>query len=219
MVGNPGAGGNLIIVPISVTGPHARSPSSMGDQIIGQILTTIFISGADVELEQVTDAQGRRLFRPGTLEVDTDPATGMLRMLPWYPSDQGSGQKRGTLLYFHLGNSTSTLKVKVKAGEQGYKLRALGPQGMITISARGGRGTEQVTLRHVGTMEPHLVLSNERGVLEYYVQFAQIVQPRERVHVLRARNLRVADGATVELAVMDRIPNSVAREPDGRHRV
>lgn len=202
--GSPGSGGNLIITPISVTGPQARSPSSMGDQIIGQILTTIFISGGDVEIEQVTDEQGRRLFRPGTFEVDTDPATGMPRMLPWYPSDEGSGRTGGPLLFFHFGNSTSTLNIKVKAGEQGYRLRALGPRGMITVSTRGGRGAEQLTLRHAGTMEPQLVLSNERGAVEYDVEFAHIVEPRERVHILRTRNLRIPEGATVELAATDR---------------
>ena len=202
--GSPGAGGNLMIIPISVTGPHSRSPASMGDQIIGQILTTIFISGADAQIEQITDAQGRRLFKPGTVEVDTDPATGILRMLPWYPSDQGRASPGAPLFFFHLGGSASTLNIKVTAGEQGYRLRALGPRGMITVAARGGQGAEQVTLRHAGTLEPELVLSNARGALDYDVHFAHVAQPRERVHILRARNLRAPEGATVELAAMDR---------------
>ncbi len=36
--GDPGSGGNIMIIPISVTGPHSRSPASLGDQIIGQII-------------------------------------------------------------------------------------------------------------------------------------------------------------------------------------
>ena len=117
-----------MIIPISVTGPHSRSPASMGDQIIGQILTTIFISGSDAQIEQVTDAQGRRLFKPGTIEVDTDPATGMLRMLPWYPSDQGSG-RQGVLLFFFISaapraRSTSRLRRERKATDSTRSDRA-----------------------------------------------------------------------------------------------
>ena len=183
----------------------ARSPSSMGDRIIGQILTTIFISGGDVEIEQVTDEQGRRLFRPGNVRGghrsrDRDAENAALVSFR-----RGQRTRRAApLLFFHLGNSTSTLNIKVKAGEQGYRLRALGPRGMITVSTRGGRGAEQLTLRHAGTMEPQLVLSNERGAVEYDVEFAHIVEPRERVHILRTRNLRIPEGATVELAATDR---------------
>jgi hypothetical protein len=202
--GSPASGGNLMIIPISVTGPHSRSPASLGDGIIGQILTTIFISGSDAKIEQVTDAEGRRLYKPGTVEIDTDPATGMQRMLPWYPSDQGRGRQGALLFFFHLGGSASTLNIKVAAGEEGYRLRALGPRGMITVAARGGKGSEQITLRHAGTLEPQLVLSNERGASDYDVHFAHVAQPRERVHILRARNLRAPKGATVELAAMDR---------------
>jgi hypothetical protein len=202
--GSPSSGGNLLIIPISVSGPHSRSPASMGDQAIGQIITTIFVSGSDAKIEQVTDGQGRRLFSPGTMEIDTDPATGMVKMLPWYPSDQGRVRPGAPLFFFHLGGSAGTLNIKVTAGEQGYQLRALGPRGMITVAARGGKGSEQVTLRHAGTLEPQLVLTNERGASDYDVHFAHIAQPRERVHVLRARNLRAPQGATVELGAVDR---------------
>jgi hypothetical protein len=202
--GSPASGGNLLIIPISIAGPHSRSPASMGDGIIGQILTTIFISGSDAHIEQVTDAQGRRLFKPGTVDIDTDPATGMLTMLPWYPSDQGRARQATPLFFFHLGGSASTLSIMVKAGEQGYRLRALGPRGMVTVAARGGQGSEQVTLRHAGTLEPQLVLTNERGTLDYDVHFAHVVQPGERLHVLRARNLRAREGAIVELAAVER---------------
>jgi hypothetical protein len=202
--GSPASGGNLIITPISVTGPHSRSPASLGDQIIGQILNAIFISGSNAEVEQVTDGAGRRLFKPGTLEVDSDPATGMLWMLPWYPSDQRNRWKPGPLVLFHLGGARGALELRVKAGPEGYTLRSLGPRGMITVTARGGRGTERVALQQPGTGEPRVVLRNERGGAEYDVQFAQVVSPRERLHVLRAARLKVPDGESAELGVIDR---------------
>jgi hypothetical protein len=136
-------------------------------------------------------------------------------MLPWYPSDQG-GAGQGSTLFFHLGDATGVLNITLKAEESGYKLRAFGASGMITVAARGGRGTEQLTLRHVGTMEPQVLLSNRRGAAAYDVQIANIVQPRERVHVLRARNLRVPEGATVELAALDRARTLSLASPTAR---
>jgi hypothetical protein len=146
----------------------------------------------------------RRLFKPGTLEVDTDASTGMLRMLPWYPSDQVDDWRRGPLILFHLGNQGGALEVQLKAGASGYTLRSLGPRGMITVSARGGRGVERLTLHHPGTGEPRVALRNDRGAAEYDVQFVQVIHPRERLHVLRAARLRVPDGETAELAIGDR---------------
>src|SRR5262249_43984234 len=84
--GDPGNGGNLVITPISVTGPHSRSPASLGDTIIGKLLNTLLLSGDSARVEQVTDSRGRRLFKPGTSELDTDPATGMGNTFPWFIS-------------------------------------------------------------------------------------------------------------------------------------
>lgn len=207
---DPGSGGNIVITPISITGPHSRSPASLGDQIIGKILSAVFISGGDAEIEQVTDADGRRLYVPGTREVDTDPATGMLRMLPWSPSD---GPTAGRLILFHLGSSGGTLDLQVKAGEAGYVLRALGPRGMLTLSARGGAGSERVTLRHIGTDEPQFAVTNERGTAEYDVQFTQIVQPRQRNHVLQTNRLRIPRGASTEISVRDHARALVINSP------
>ena len=116
--GDPASGGNFMILPVSVTGPHSRSPASLGDQIIGQIVTTLLVTGASADIQQVTDATGKRLFRPGTLEIDTDPSTGMMTMLPWYPSDQAAPRATKGIALFHLGRSASTLNVTVRGSDE-----------------------------------------------------------------------------------------------------
>jgi hypothetical protein len=201
--GDPASGGNIVIIPASVTGPHSRSPASLGDSIIGKIVNTIFLSGGSSEIEQVTDAQGKRLFKPGTYEVDTDPATGMMNMIPWNPSGQSGPATSNDTILFQLGSSRGALTVRVKGSESGYTLRSLGARNHVSVTARGGRGTDTITLQHPGTSAARVALENKRGTDEYDIEFIQATQPKERVHVLGAKRMRIPEGATVELAVTE----------------
>ena len=85
--------------------------------MIGQILNELFLTGSSGDIEQVTDDRGKRLFVPGSFEVDTDPSTAMLSMVPWAPSDQGAPDAFPATVLFHLGRSGSTLNVSVRAAE------------------------------------------------------------------------------------------------------
>jgi hypothetical protein len=199
--GDPASGGNLIIIPISVTGPHSRSPASLGLQIIGKILTTLLVSGDSVKVEQVTDAEGKRLFNPGTHEVDTDPATGMKDMFLWYPSDEGSSTTKGERVLFKLGSSGGTLKVYLTSSDSGYTLRSLDARNQVSITARGGRGTDAITFHHAGGAAARVSLENGRGTGEYDVQFVQATQPRARLQVLTSSRMQIPEGSTVELAL------------------
>jgi len=203
--GDPGSGGsgNLMIIPISVTGPHTRSPGSMGDQIIGRILNELLLTGSSAQIEQVTDDRGKRLFVPGTYEIDASPA-GMMSMVPWYPSDQASASTEPTLVLFHIGRAGSTLNVSVRAGESGYTLIASGPRGRVTVQASGGRGTDVITLNQAGTQQPRVAVRNGRGAAAYAVEFLQAVQPRQLLRALKATGIAIPEGASVELGVGDR---------------
>jgi hypothetical protein len=201
--GDPASGGNLIITPISLTGPHARTPASLGFEIIGKILTTLLVSGQSATVEQVTDGEGKRLFKPGTYEVDTDPGTGMKDMFLWYPSDQASIATKGDRVFFKLGNSGGALKVQVTSSDSGYTLRSMGARSELSVTARGGRGTDVITLYHTGGSATRVSLENGRGTSEYEVQFIQSTQPRERLQVLTSRRMRVPEGAPIEVEVTD----------------
>jgi hypothetical protein len=200
--GSPSSGGNIIITPASVTGPHSRSPASLGDQIIGRVLNELLLTGENASVEQITDGRGRRLYRPGTFEVDNDPSTGMLNMVPFIPSDQvREGQHAAA--YFQLGPAGGSLTIRVRSGDSGYALWAAGSQSQVMVRSRGGRGVDTLRVQAPGGREPSLLLENGRGAEYFEVQFVQAIKERERLHVLRASRLSIPQGAVVELALAD----------------
>ncbi len=201
--GDPGSGGNIMIIPISVTGPHTRSPASLGDQIIGRILNKLLLTGSSAQIEQVTDDGGKRLFLPGTYEIDTGPA-GMMSMVPWYPSDQALASTEPTQVFFHIGRAGSTLNVSVRSAESGYTLIASGPRGQVTVRSAGGRGPDVITLHQAGTGEPRIAVRNGRADATYDVEFLQTIQPRQRLRALKATGIEMPEGGSVELGVGDR---------------
>jgi hypothetical protein len=202
--GDPGGGGNILIVPISVTGPLSRSPASLGDQIIGRILNELLLTGDSARVEQITDARGKRLFRPGTYEVDSDPATGMMNMVPWFPSDQSAASKNPGLMLFHLGDSAGALSISISAPESGYTLQVNGTRGQVTVTAAGGRGTDVITLTGAGTIEPTVAVENGRGTTGYTLELTHADSFARSIHTLRSRNAAVPLGARFQLAATDR---------------
>jgi hypothetical protein len=198
--GSPASGGNILITPASVTGPHSRSPASLGDQIIGKVLTQLLLTGAAAKIEQVTDANGKRLFRPGTLEVDTDPSTGMLNMVPWIPSDQLDRRRDLGHMFFRLGGPASALTVQVRAGDAGYTLWTGGPRNQVMVKSRGGRGADQITLLEPGAPNARIQIQGRRDADDYDVQFLQATAARDRVHLLRSSRLRIPNGDRVTLS-------------------
>jgi len=201
--GSPASGGNILITPASVSGPHSRSPASLGDQIIGKVLTQLLLTGAAAKIEQVTDANGKRLFRPGTFEVDADPSTGMLNMIPWIPSDQVERRRDLGHMFFRLGGPSSALTVQVRGGDAGYTLWTGGPRNQVMVKSRGGRGTDQITLLEPGAAGSRILLHGRRDAEEYDVQFVQATAARDRVHILRSSRLRIPNGDRVTLSAAD----------------
>lgn len=194
--------GNIVITPISVTGPHSRSPASLGDTVIGELLNTLFLSGDGARVEQVTDAQGKRLYRPGTSEIDNDPATGMVNMVPWFLSDQRSGKHQiGAVMLFQLGSSGGALRVTVSAGTGGYTLSSMSGRTAVSVTSRGGTGTDVVTIRNPGTALSSVSLENQRGSNEYDVTFTHARVPHTQIRVLSASRLRIDGQGAVEVGL------------------
>lgn len=215
--GDPGSGGNVMIIPISVTGPHTRSPASLGDQIIGRILNELLLTGSSASIEQVTDDNGKRLFVPGTHEIDTSSA-GMLSMVPWYPSDQASTSTEPTRVFFQIGRSGSTLSVSVRSAESGYTLIASGARGSTTVQSNGGHGTDVIALSQAGTQQPRVALKNGHGDARYVVEFLQVMEPRQRLRALKASGIAIPEGASAEFAVTGRSESLNINSPEAAIR-
>jgi len=171
----------------------------MGDQIIGKILNELLLTGDGAAIEQITDKRGKRLFKPGTMEVDADPATGMLKMVPWYSSDKGGPSQA---MFFLLGNVGGELNINVRSDGRGYKLAVAGSRSAVTVAARGGKaGVDTFILRRPGTVEPSLSLRNTRNADGYDVEFRQIVRPRQEVRTFRSTGIIAPAAATVEFGI------------------
>jgi hypothetical protein len=199
--GDPGSGGNLVILPVSVTGPHSRSPASLGDTIIGQLLNTLLLTGDGPEIDQVTDASGKRLYRPGTFEVDTDPATGMMNTLPWFISDQRTKGQLNSVVLFHMGKSGGSLRLSVRAGPGGYTLNSMGGRTAVAVTAQGEARSDVISIRSPGTAETAVILENPLGTTAYQVKFTRTEIPGQRVRVLSSSQLRSSDEGTVEVGL------------------
>jgi hypothetical protein len=199
--GDPSSGGNLVILPISVTGPHSRSPASLGDTIIGQLLNTLLLTGDSPNIDQVTDAFGKRLYKPGTFELDTDPATGMVNTLPWFISDQRIRGQLNSVVLFHMGQSGDALRLSVRAGPGGYTLSSMGGRTAVVVTARGEARSDAISIRSPGTAETAVVLENPLGTAAYEVQFTRTEIPGQRVRVLTSSQLQSGEAGSVEVGL------------------
>jgi hypothetical protein len=193
--GKPASGGNIMILPISVIGPTARSPASLGLNI-SDILATFFITGDGAEITQITDQDGKRLYIPGTTEVDTNPATGMLNTLPWISSDQkrtasGNNNAGKVLAYFMLGNPTGSLDIDIRSGKEGYKMGMFGRGSYLSVRADQGSGADLITLENAGSQQPGVIIRNQSNAAKFDVEFIQILDPYKKSRHFRLNNLEV----------------------------
>jgi hypothetical protein len=200
--GDLASGGNIVITPASVTGPLSRSPASLGDTVIGDLLNTLLLTGDGARVEQVTDAQGRRLYKPGTSEIDNDPATGMANMIPWFLSDQRSAKRQiGAAILFQLGSSGGALRISVSAGAGGYTLSSMNGRTIVSVMARGGTGTDLLTIRNPGTAANSVALENQRGASDYDVAITRVRVPQTQIRVLSASRLRINGEGAIEVGL------------------
>jgi hypothetical protein len=201
--GDLASGGNIVIIPASVTGPLSRSPASLGDTVIGQLLNTLLLTGDGARIEQVIDGQGKRLYKPGTSEIDNDPTTGMTNMIPWFLSDQGGSKRHqiGAVMLFQLGSSGGALHVTVSAGTGGYTLRSMSGRTITSVTARGGTGTDLLTIRNPGTAVATVALENQRGASDYDVTITRARVPHTQIRVLSASRLRISGAGAIEVGL------------------
>lgn len=186
--GSPTSGGNIIITPISLAGPRDRSPASMGLNALSY-LNDFFIYGSGNQLTQITNSQGKRLFKPGTQEIDNDPATGLLNTVPIYPSD--SNQTYNFSSYVMFGNPGGALQIDVKSGGGGYRFDIAGPRSILSIQAEGAQGSDRFELENPGMLTPRLTLRNAINATKFHVKFTQIVNPGKESRVFFIKDLVV----------------------------
>lgn len=195
--GNPASGGNIVIAPISIAGPRSRTVSSMGLDALS-FLNEFFIYGSGNDLNQVTDSKGKKLFKPGTKEIDNDPNTGMLNIVPWYPSDGTPPYNFQS--YFQIGNPGGPIHFDVSS-TNGYRLDVAGLRGHLIIEAIGGAGIDRVTIENLGMTSPKVMLANKIKAERFDIKFANIIQSNVETREFYLKNLVIPPDTQVELSI------------------
>ena len=149
----------------------------------------------------MTEASGKRLFKPGTIEMETDPSAGMLSVVPVFPSDGARADRKLPASYVFLRDPGPSLDVEVASGERGYEVRLSGPRGYVRVKAAGGSGPDALRLEQTFDGSPALVLRNTSRSAEYEVELSDVVQLREQERSFRLSKLRVPPGAPVSLSI------------------
>lgn len=199
--GSPSSGGNILITPISVAAPPSRLPTSLGLNAL-DLINTIFVS-AESELVQVTDGEGKRLFVPGTREIDSDPATGMLSAVPLYVSAAGAERGPRNAAYVFLRDPGASLDLEVSPGSDGYEVCLAGRGGIARVRAEADPGSpggrDRLRLARGPAGGRSLVLANALGAREYEVELTAPDRGRGAARTFRLTRLRSARDSAVRL--------------------
>ena len=155
--------GVISAFPLSIVAPRDRSAASLGLSV-SSILGKVHFSSGGASLDQVTDGQGKRLFRPGTKELERNPQLGMLSAVPLYQmdGDPGAGASGGGEFYFFLDPRAGPFDFQVR-GEAGYELLLATSLGFLRVSGQGARGVDHVQVIDPASREPSLILFNAIG--------------------------------------------------------
>jgi hypothetical protein len=148
-------GGNLVVIPTSVTAPKARAPGSLGLNT-SKLVNTIVIYGDGASIE---DASG--------------PDGSLSNVVPWYPSDAPpNGERYDFGMYMIAGDPNETIDLTVNSGSDGYRLTLAGPNSRMDIQSDAATGTDRLTIEHLGSLRPGLALQSASGA-PYRIAFHQ----------------------------------------------
>lgn len=113
--GDPGSGGNLLVIPLSIAGRKDRLPQSLLADASAAI-NTIFIWG-DIKIEQITDISGnKRYFNSDGTNTEPCEEKRLDNVIPFIPLDGGL-PSMGTgknIAYFFRGADPVELSYRAK---------------------------------------------------------------------------------------------------------
>jgi hypothetical protein len=144
--GNPGSGGNLIAIPLSVAGKKDRLPQSLlADGAYA--LNTIFIYG-DVKIEQISDpASNRHYLNKAGTNIEPCKEKRLNNILPFIPLDGAAASKNraDNTVYFFRGSRPLDLQYRAYGA---YRIGAIFHGRYIEIKGNG-----KGSIQHFKTMD------------------------------------------------------------------
>ena len=159
--GNPGSGGNCIVIPISVAGRKDRLPQSLFAEG-AYALNSIFIFGKDTRLRQLEQPEtNRRWLETQGADLEPDPECRMNNVVPFIPQTAGQPDTTANQLYFFRGNEPLEITVEADTAA-GYRVGIMGPRAYIEVSATG-RGADRLRIDGIGTWAPVCTFTGPDG--------------------------------------------------------
>ena len=204
-VGSALGSGNLTIYPLSIAGPTSRTPSSLGLGVT-QLLTQVFIMNGEGALDgrilQVHNRQGKRLFRDSSRYlVDWDTATGMARMVPFYPmAAPPNGVRWPFELYFHRGPLSEGV-VDFWTGEGNAEIVAGDNRGYVRVRAADPELRAELEYAGIGGSDISVRLGNASRTSRVDLEILIPVQPGVTNRVLNVYDIDLQAGEERPFAI------------------
>lgn len=150
--GDPGSGGNCIVIPISVAGKKDRLPQSLLAEG-AYALNSIFIFGKTAQLKQISDPEtGKHWLNEESNDLEPAPEKRMTNVVPFIPMTGGKPDTTENQLYFVGEDNAFDLTIRATT-EEGYRVGFMGKSAYIEISALG-KGEETLHVEGLDTPQP-----------------------------------------------------------------
>ncbi|MBL7795858.1 MAG: hypothetical protein JNJ90_05075 [Saprospiraceae bacterium] len=150
--GNPGSGGNCVVIPVSVAGKKDRLPQSLFAEG-AYALNSIFIFGKNTRLRQLALPEtNRQWLNAQGDDLEPDPDCRMTNVVPFIPQTGGRPDTTDNQLWFIQGNEP--FEITLEAGtEAGYRVGFMGTQAYLEIESPGA-GQDRLRIEGIGTAAP-----------------------------------------------------------------
>ncbi len=156
----PSGQGHLTVLPETVAAPTGRVPSSLG-LAVGALTNKIFIAhdGEHATINQIRNSDHKRLFIPGSKEIDWDMKTGMRTIAPWFPSASLDNKPFKFETYFNFGDLKNA-EVDFYSGTKGAKVALGDNRGYVLLNCKDADATATLSVSGLGTANPVVEIKN-----------------------------------------------------------
>lgn len=197
----PTGSGHLTVLPVSVAEPTGRVPSSIG-LAVGELLNKIFIAhdGEGAAISQIT-SHGKRLFEPGSKQVDWNNSTGLRTMIPFFPSDaRMDGKPFQFELYYNKG-AMHDAEIEFSSGTKGAKVVMGDNTGYAIFDCKTPGATATVSLHGIGTASPSVRIERASKALTGNITLLIPTVAGRTNRVFALRRVDVPEHGAAEFAI------------------
>ena len=150
--GNPGSGGNCIVIPVSIAGKKDRLPQSLFAEG-AYALNSIFIFGKNTRVRQIAQPEsGRQWLDARGADLEPDTLKRLSNVLPFIPQTGGRPDTTENQLYFIQGDKPFEITLDA-ADEAGYRVGFMGARAYLEVSATGC-GEDRLRIEGIDTATP-----------------------------------------------------------------